>query len=136
MPNHRLNKTIAGYHLLMILSAVDFRISWEEDRVIREYLVHEFPFHVNLDKQMEAISRLSPNEWEGHFVKVMDDFYDDATEEERKNLLRFALKLASADQVITKEENHFLNLLFDNWMAGSLDPYAGNADQPNQPPVA
>jgi hypothetical protein len=128
VPNNRLNKTIAGYHLLMILSAVDFRICGDEDRVIREYLVHEFPFHVNLDKQMEAISRLMPHEWESHFIKVMDDFYDDATEDERKNLLRFALKLAKADSVITKEENHFLNLLFDNWMAGALDPRAGKRE--------
>jgi len=105
----------------MILSAVDFRISGEEDRVIKEYLVHEFPFHVNLDKQMEVISRLTPHEWESHFIKVMDDFYDDATEQERKNLLRFALKLAKADNVVTKEENHYLDLLFENWMAGTLN---------------
>ena len=115
MPNNRLNKTIAGYHLLMILSAVDFRVGGEEDKVIRQYLVHEFPFQVNLDKQMEVISRLRPDEWEGHFLKVMDDFYDDATEEERKNLITFALMLAKADNVITKEENHYLNLLFENW---------------------
>ncbi len=115
MPNHRMNKTIAGYHLLMILSAVDFRISAAEDMVIRAYLVHEFPFRVNLDKQMEAISRLRPNEWEGHYLKMMDDFYDDSTDAERKNLLNFAIVLTKADNVITKEENHFLNLLFDHW---------------------
>jgi Tellurite resistance protein TerB len=115
MPNYRMNKTIAGYHLLMILSAVDFRISGAEDMVIREYLVNEFPFNVNLDKQMEVISRLRPEEWEGHFLKAMDDFYDDATVEERRNLLQFAIILAKADNVITHEENHFLNLLFDHW---------------------
>ena len=112
-----MNKTIAGYHLLMILSAVDFRISGAEDMVIRQYLVNEFPFNVNLDKQMEVISRLTPDEWEGHFLKAMDDFYDDATEEERRNLLQFAIILAKADDVITHEENHFLNLLFEHWDA-------------------
>lgn len=117
MPNNRMNKTIAGYHLLMILSAVDFRINASEDSVIREYLVQEFPFHVNLDREMEIISNLHPDEWEGHFLKAMDDFYDDATEEERKSLIKFALLLAKADQVITKEENYFLNMLFDNWEA-------------------
>lgn len=115
MPNNRMNKTIAGYHMLMILSAVDFRISADEDKVIREYLVEEFPFHVNLDREMEIISNLLPDEWEGHFLKAMDDFYDDATEEERKSLLNFAVKLAKADNVITKEENYFLNLIFENW---------------------
>ncbi len=115
MPNYRMNKTIAGYHLLMILSAVDYRINADEDLVIREYLVHEFPIHVNLDKQMEVISRLKPDEWEPHFLKAMDDFYDDATDAERKNLINFAIMLTKADKVITREENHFLNLLFDHW---------------------
>lgn len=110
-----MNKTIAGYHLLMILSAVDFRITGAEDMVIRQYLVEEFPFNVNLDKQMEVISHLRPDEWEGHFLKAMDDFYDDATEIERRNLIKFALQLAKADDVITKEENHFLDLLFEHW---------------------
>lgn len=115
MPNHRMNKTIAGYHLLMILSAVDFRVTMEEDKVIRDYLVAEFPFRVNLDKQMEVISNLRPDEWERHFLKAIDDFYDDATEAERNNLLTFAINLAKADNVITKEENHYLNLMFEHW---------------------
>jgi hypothetical protein len=115
MPNNRMNKTIAGYHLLMILSAVDFRISAHEDDIIRTYLVTEFPFHVSLDKEMEVISRLKPDEWEAHFHRAMDDFYDDATEEERNHLLDFAIQLTKADNVITKEENHYLNLLFENW---------------------
>lgn len=117
MPNNRMNKAIAGYHLLMILSAVDFRISAAEDMVIRHYLVNEFPLNINLDKQMEIISRLRPDEWEAHYLKAMDDFYDDATEEERRNLIQFAIILAKADNVITHEENHFLNLLFEHWDA-------------------
>lgn len=115
MPNNRLNKAVAGYHLLMILSAVDFRFSHKEDNIIREYLVSEFPFRVNLDREMEIISRLKPEEWESHYLKMMDDFYDDATEDERHKLLQFAVKLAKADDVITHEENHYLNLLFENW---------------------
>lgn len=115
MPNYRMNKTIAGYHLLMILSAVDFRISWNEDKIIRDYLVHEFPFRVNMDREMDVISNLRPDEWEGHFRKAMDDFYDDATPEERNRLLKFAIQLTKGDDVITKEENHYLNLLFENW---------------------
>jgi hypothetical protein len=115
VPNNRLNKTIAGYHLLMILSAVDYRIHPAEEAVILDYLVKEFPFQVNLDKQMEAIANLRPSDWEGHFQRMMDDFYDDATEEERKDLLRFALELTKADRIITREENRYLNMLFDAW---------------------
>lgn len=115
MPNRRMNKTMAGYHLLMILSAVDFRFNVEEDVVIRDYLVHEFPIHVSLDKEMAIISNLKPNEWESHFLKAIDDFYDDSTHEERMKLIDFAIQICKADNVITKSENHFLNLLFDAW---------------------
>lgn len=120
MPNNRKNKTIAGYHLLMLLSAVDYRVSAAEDNVIREYLVSEFPFRVNLDKEMAIISGLKPDEWESHFLKMMDDFYDDATEEERNNLLNFAIQLTKADNVITKEENKYLDLLFNAWKPGEV----------------
>jgi hypothetical protein len=115
MPNNRLNKTIAGYHLLMILSVVDNRPGFPEDLVIRDYLVSEFPFRVNLDREMTIISNLLRDEYEAHFKKMMDDFYDDATDEERKSMLRFALKLTKADNVITAAENRFLNLLFEAW---------------------
>lgn len=115
MPNKRTNKTIAGYHLLMILSAADFRFQVEEDIIIREFLVTEFPFHVNLDKQMEIISALHPDDWENHFLKYMDDFYDDSTPQERHQFLQFAIGLTKADHVITVEENHYLKLLFDHW---------------------
>ncbi|RYG54022.1 MAG: hypothetical protein EOO01_02745 [Chitinophagaceae bacterium] len=64
---------------------------------------------------MAIISNLIPEEWEAHFLRMMDDFYDDATEEERKSLIHFAVQLSKADNVITKEENHYLNLLFENW---------------------
>lgn len=115
MPNNRTNKTIAGYHLLMLLSAVDMRFFSKEDNVIREYLVQEFPIHVDLDSQMEIISNLHPDQWENHYRRMMDDFYDDSTEEERNNLLQFAIELTKADDVITKEENYYLNLMFDTW---------------------
>lgn len=103
----------------MILSAVDFRFNPDEDKIIREYLVREFPIDVNLDREMETISALGPEEWEPHFLKMMDDFYDDATEAERNRFLQFAMALVKADTVITPEEHHFLRLLFDHWDADS-----------------
>jgi hypothetical protein len=112
---NRNNKTIAGYHLLMILSAVDRRFGMEEDLVIKEYLQKEFPFDVNLDKQMEIISGLEYDDYEPHFMRMMDDFYSDATEAERNNMLDFAIKLVKADNIITKEENKYLQILFDTW---------------------
>lgn len=110
-----MNKTMAGYHILMILSAVDYRFHAEEDVVIRDYLVQEFPFHVSLDREMSIISNLKPEEWEKHFHKVVDDFYDDSTHQERLKLLDFAIQLCKADNVITPTENKFLNILFEAW---------------------
>lgn len=101
--------------MLMLLSAVDHKFFADEDTVIRDYLVQEFPLHVDLDKQMEIISGLRPDQWENHFRKMMDDFYDDSTDEERNNLLQFAIELTKADNIITKEENYYLNMLFDTW---------------------
>ena len=115
MPNNRMNKTMAGYHILMILSAVDFRFNVKEDEVIRKYLVQEFPFHVSLDRQMTIISHLKHSEWEAHYIRALEDFYDDSTKEERIKLLDFALQLCKADDVITKTENHYLDLLFNAW---------------------
>lgn len=115
MPNNRSNKAVAGYHLLMILSAVDGTFNTEEDDVIREYLIQEFPMRVDLDDEMDEISSLKPSEWEEHFRKKMDDFYDDATEEELNRFLKFALELTKADAIITKEENEYLNMMFEAW---------------------
>jgi hypothetical protein len=109
----------------MILSAVDFRVGVSEDIVIRDYLVEEFPIQLNLDREMEIISNLRHDEWEGHFLKMIDDFYDDATPEERRSLLDFAIKLAKADNVITKEENHYLNLMFEAWEPGDREELIG-----------
>jgi len=115
MRNYKLNKPLAGYHILMILSAVDFKFLPEEDLVIRKFLAQEFPFQINLDDQMEEISRLYPTEWEQHFRKVLEDFYDESTEDERKNFIQFAIELVKADAVVTKEENQYMRILFKEW---------------------
>lgn len=111
----RMNMAIAGYHILMIMSAVDYKFSLEEDKIIREYLFQQFPFKVNLDKEMEIISNLKHDEWHLHFHTCVDDFYNDSTPEERNDLLKFALYLAKADEVITEEENSYLQYMFNAW---------------------
>ncbi len=112
---NKLSKPIAGYHLLMILSAVDNKFHVQEDLVIRDWLLAQFPFKVNLDKELEVISTINPADFMQHFNKAMDDFYMDSDEQERKQLVSFAIKLAKSDRFITKEENLFLNELFEKW---------------------
>lgn len=111
----RMNAVIAGYHILMILSAVDHKFSLEEDKIIREYLFQHFPFQVNLDREMEIISRLTAEEWHPHFHQCVDDFYNDSTEEERNDILKFAIYLAKADDIVTDEENSYLQYMFNAW---------------------
>jgi|694.fasta_scaffold60357_1 hypothetical protein len=115
MPSNRMNHVIAGYHILMILSAVDNKFNPEEDKIIQTYLIQQFPFTVSLDKEIETISSLLPIEWESHFLKCMDDFMDDSTIEERNNLLKFAIHLIKADLEIGTEENRYIKLLYDGW---------------------
>lgn len=121
MTRIRTNKTIAGFHLLMILSAVDFKLSHKEDLVIRDYIIQEFPFRLNMDREIEILSGLGPEMWESHFLQCMEDFYADSTEEERLDLLQFAINLCKADDVITREENRFLNMLFHTWYQEARD---------------
>ncbi len=115
METLKFNKAEAGYHLLQLLSVIDGDFSVSEDLIIRRYLVENYPFHVNLDGAMDEISVLKPADYILHFQKCMDDFYQDSTPEERTHFMDFAVKLVSADEKITAEENNFLQILFDAW---------------------
>lgn len=111
----KLNKAEAGYHMLQLLSALDDRFSVAEDLVIRQYLVDNFPFHVNLDAAMDMLSNLPKDDYILHFQKCMDDFYEDSTSGERSEFLNFAVQLVKADMDISGSENVFLKTLFDGW---------------------
>lgn len=109
------NKPVAGYHLLMILSAADGKFSVQEDMVIRKWLAEQFPFTVNLDREMETLSKLPQDDYMPHFQKCMADFYEDSDDKERSELIQFAINLAKADKKISREENEFLDELFSEW---------------------
>ncbi len=115
------NKAIAGYHILMILSAVDGIFDAKEDLVIEDWLEKEFPLRVNLDKETEFLSALKQEDYMVHFQSCMADFYEDSTEEERNELIQYAIKLAKADKKITEEENIFINELFNEWTETSIE---------------
>lgn len=112
---HKLNKPLAGFHLLLMLCEVDGEFPESEGKIIVRYLEENFPFHVNLDEQVEFLSTLPKSDYMQHFENVMNDFYEDSTPKERNDLLNFAVKLVKADDVITKDENIYLNTLFNAW---------------------
>ncbi len=109
------NKPIAGYHLLMILSAVDGEFVPEEGMKIQEYLAEEFPFHINLDNELEVISTLQPEDWKDHFEFHARCFHDDSTEKERVDFVKFAKSLIKADNLVREEEHRFYKLLKNMW---------------------
>ncbi|MDR2206773.1 MAG: TerB family tellurite resistance protein [Flavobacteriaceae bacterium] len=109
------NKPIAGYHLLMILSAVDGDFSPEEGVKIVEYLETEFPFHINLDNELHAIANLHPEDWKDHFEFHARCFLEDSTEEERENFVQFAKILIKADHFVSDDEHRFYKLLKNLW---------------------
>ncbi len=113
----RKNKTIAGYHILMILSVVDEDHDYREDLVIREFLIEEFPppIPINLDPEMEILSGLSSEDYEEHYTTMLRDFYDDSTREERLRLLDFAAGLVRADRKVHEKENKYIHKLISEW---------------------
>lgn len=109
------NKSIAGYHLLMLLSAVDFEFSPEEGLLIQEYLATEFPFKMNLDDELDTIATLKPEEWKDHFEFHARCFYDDSTKKEREDFIKFAKTLIKADDEVTEREHQFYVLMKNIW---------------------
>ncbi len=109
------NKAIAGYHMLMILSAVDEHFNGMEDQVIRDYIIENFPPKTNLDAEMEILSMMDSSDYPIHFNDAMNDFYMDSTAEERPHFIDFAVKLVIADKTITPKENLYLNELYNAW---------------------
>lgn len=109
------NKSIAGYHLLMILSSVDGEFAPAEGLKIQEYLAEEFPFKMNLDNELDAIAVLQPEQWKDHFEFHARCFFDDSTEKERKDFLHFSKSLIKADDEVSEREHHFYRLLKNMW---------------------
>jgi uncharacterized tellurite resistance protein B-like protein len=113
-----MQRAISGYNMLMLLTVVDNKLHTKEDIVIREWLSNSFPARPNLDEEMEKLSGLSKDEYVTHFQQQMDIFYQYSTPQERNDFLQFAMFLIKADGEITKEENHFFDMLFDAWNEG------------------
>ena len=111
----KMNKVMAGYHMLMILSQVDGEFDKSEGKVIVNYLKNTFPFRVNLDGEMEILSALPSEDYFMHFNNSMNDFYEDSNQKERIDFLNFAVKMVKADKKITPEENKYLKELFFAW---------------------
>ena len=115
MYQKKSNKSIAGYHLLMILSAGDGEVAPEEGMMIQQYLADEFPFKMDLDDELDVIALLKPEEWKSHFQFHAQCFLDDSTKEERISFKKFAKTLIKADEEVSETEHDFYQILKDSW---------------------
>ena len=112
-----LNRPLAGYHMLMILSAVDGRFNGTEDSVILEYLAEEKLLGANLERHVEYLSGLKKEDYPLHFNEAMNAYYMHSSADERNLFLDKAVRLVMADQLLTPRENAFINELFNTWEA-------------------
>jgi uncharacterized tellurite resistance protein B-like protein len=111
----KMNKAQAGYHILMILSAVDGNTDATEEKVIVDYIKSNYPNIIDEKEERKIHNTTAAADYAIRFNKAMEDFYQDSTEHERVAFLDFAVKLVKADSKITHEENYFLAQLFDSW---------------------
>jgi hypothetical protein len=131
-----MQRTISGYHLLTMMSVIDntheagdeIRLrQWlikeipesitEQDRLIRDWLTHQF-VALNLDPEMDKLTQLLPDHYSSHFHWHIDNFYKHSTAEERMQLLKFAMEMITLDGKVTKEENHYFDMLYNAWADG------------------
>lgn len=108
-------KASAGYHMLMILSAVDNEFREEEATVIEDYIQTEYASLPDIEAEKKALHAISTDSWDAYFSKCRDTFYTHSTLAERNSFLQFAMDLVKADKVISPEENYYLAKLFNIW---------------------
>ena len=112
-----LSKSLAGYHLLMILSAVNGRFNEMEDAVILEYLKEEKLINTNLDAHTQYLNKLPADDYLLHFNTAMNSFYQLSDSDDRTRFLDFAMRLVMADKKLSPGENQFIDELFNAWEA-------------------
>ena len=109
------NKSVAGFHILMILSQVDGRFSEEESEVAARYVSKHFMDDFQMETEAINLKTLSPQNYFFHFRNCMNIFYSRSSSAERAALVKFAVEMVNADHKITTEENVYLNELLNNW---------------------
>jgi DNA polymerase III sliding clamp (beta) subunit (PCNA family) len=110
-----MNRAVAGYHMLVILSAIDGKVNSGEQSIIRNYMEENFSGEVNFEQEMNIIKSISTNDYAVRFNDAMNLFYMQSTKSERNHFLDIATRLVVADSEISPKENLFLNELYYAW---------------------
>ena len=111
----KMNKTEAGFHLLLILSYADGNLHAEESSVIFDFIENNYKEDINIIKEQAFIRALPSEELHDHFLETAAQFYKISTYEERNKLIEFAMKVVMADLEMENTENTYINELYDAW---------------------
>lgn len=109
------NKSVAGFHILMVLSQVDGKFTDEESEIAARYVSKHFKDDFQIESEALNLKALNPKDYFSHFRKCIDIFYSKSSITERAALVKFAVDMIKADNTITKEENIYLNELLNSW---------------------
>ncbi|MBC7383417.1 MAG: TerB family tellurite resistance protein [Bacteroidia bacterium] len=111
----KMNKTEAGFHLLMTLSLADGSIHKAESSVILEFLEKNYKEPIEIIKE-QAFLRACPEEnLMEHFIETAEQFFKISKSEERNKLIAFAMKVVMADNKMENAEDSYINVLYDTW---------------------
>ncbi|MFM7586680.1 MAG: TerB family tellurite resistance protein [Bacteroidota bacterium] len=113
-----LNKSTAGYKMLMILAIADgTHLGSEKKQIINflgDYFDPEF-LEAAIHSEQIRLESLHKDDLMLEFRDAMNQFYRQSTPEERTRFLQQAVDLVTADEQVSPEENLFLNRLFELW---------------------
>jgi uncharacterized tellurite resistance protein B-like protein len=110
-----MNKTEAGFHLLMILSKADGTIEKSESKILLEFLEKNFNDQIDLIKEQAFLRAYPLKNIMDHFLETATHFYKITNSVERDKLIQFAMKICMADEKMEQQENVFINALYDAW---------------------
>jgi uncharacterized tellurite resistance protein B-like protein len=110
-----MNKTEAGFHLLMLLSLADGSVHGTEHDVVIDFLNDHFNDNIDLIKEQAFLRALPEEERESHFLETAEHFYSISNEDERHTITRFGMDVVMADESMQVHEDRLINKLYDCW---------------------
>jgi hypothetical protein len=102
----------------MILSLVDGHQMPEEEVFVRDFLngiVDDELAGTFIETEKERLQLLDSQTLEAEFEVSMNHFFSSTSPAERTLFLDKAMKLIKSDDQITREENKFIDKLFEAW---------------------
>lgn len=113
-----MDKITSGYKMLLILANADGEHENLESEVIKTYLGDEFEAAFSklvIEAEISRYAAMSHSQLILEFDAAMHSFYRHSTKAERASFLQYAMNLIKADATISREENQFIDHLFEAW---------------------